>query len=147
MGNAFRGDDAAGLEVVRGLPAAPGVTIREFDGEAIGLLDVWEGFAAAVIVDAVRSGAAGGTLHRFDATAAAVPAAFRHSSSHTIGVAEAIELARGLHRLPDRVLLFGVEGERYDAGAPLSAGVAEALDRLRGEVAGAAMELATPPLP
>ena len=143
VGNDFRGDDAAGLELVRSLAPAPGVSVREFAGDAVGLLDVWEGIDAVVIVDAVRSGAAAGTLHRFDASATAVPATFAHSSSHTIGVAEAIELARRLHRLPKRVVLFGIEGTRYDAGAPLSPDVAAALPALRAEVTSAAGALAS----
>ncbi len=123
----------------------PGVRIREFDGEAIGLLDVWDGCSAVVIVDAVRSGVAGGTLHRFDASDAPVPATFRHSSSHTIGVADAIELARGLGRLPSRVLVFGIEGAEFDASTTLSDGVERALAALRSEVASAAAALATAP--
>jgi len=124
------------------------VTVREFDGEAIGLLELWEDADNVVIVDAVRSGAAAGTVHRFDASAAPVPAAFSHSSSHTIGVGDAIELARGLGRLPRRVLIFGVEGVRFDAGATLSPEVAGVLDDLRGQVASAAAALAdAPPLP
>ena len=117
------------------------MTVREFDGEAIGLLDMWEGFPAVVIVDAIRSGARSGTLHRFDASTRPVPATFQHSSSHTIGVAEAIELARQLGRLPPRVLLFGVEGTAFDASATLSPEVANALPALRAEVASAASAL------
>ncbi len=145
VGNDFRGDDAAGLELVRSLAPAPSVTVRAFDGDAVGLLDAWDGFDAVVIVDAVRSGAAAGTLQRFDASADAVPATFRHSSSHAIGVGEAIELARRLDRLPTRVMLFGIEGTRYDAGAPLTPDVAAALPMLRSEVASAAAALASAP--
>ncbi len=123
------------------------MVVREFDGEAIGLLELWGDADNVVIVDAVRSGAAAGTVHRFDASAEPVPAAFSHSSSHTIGVGDAIELARGLGRLPRRVLIFGVEGVRFDAGAPLSPEVAGVLDGLRGEVASAAATLAAAPPP
>ena len=117
---------------MRAVEPAPGVTVREFDGEAIGLLDVWGDADNVVLVDAVRSGAVAGTVHRFDASAEPVPAAFSHSSSHTIGVGDAIELARGLGRLPRRVLIFGVEGVRFDAGAALSPEVAGVLDDVRG---------------
>lgn len=121
------------------------MTAREFDGEAIGLLDLWEGHDAVVIVDAVRSGATAGTLHRFDASTTSVPASFRHSSSHTVSVADAVELARGLGRLPRRVLVLGVEGTAFDASASLSDGVAAALGGLRAAVASAAADLASAP--
>ena len=70
-----------------------------------------------LIVDAIRSGAPPGTVHRVDASQAPVPERLRSSSStHAIGVAEAIELARALGRLPAQVVLYGVEGRRFDAG-------------------------------
>ncbi len=137
----------AGLAIARALTPAPGVTVQVFDGEAIGLLELWDDADNVVIVDAVRSGAPGGTVHRFDASAEAVPAAFRHSSSHTIGVGDAIELARSLGRLPRRVLIFGVEGVRFDAGAGLSPEVASVLDDVLGEVTRAAAALAASPPP
>ena len=108
---------------------------------------MWRDVDNVVLVDAVRSGAVAGTVHRFDASAEPVPAAFSHSSSHTIGVGDAIELARGLGRLPRRVLIFGVEGVRFDAGAALSPEVAGVLDDVRGEVASAAEALAAAPPP
>jgi len=123
LGNAARGDDAAGLIAARRLGGLA------HEGDPLALLDVWDGAAHAVVIDAVRSGAEPGTVHRFDAVAAPLPARLRTSTStHAVGLAEAIELARSLGRLPDRMIVHGIEGGRFEAGAALSPAVSAAID-------------------
>lgn len=124
LGNASRRDDAAGLEVarrIRALSPTGLIDVREHEGEMLGLLDVWEGAQAVVLIDAVRSGAPPGTIHRLEASSAAIPTSLRGgASTHAVGLAEAIELARALGRLPDRLVIFGVEGGSFDHGRGLS---------------------------
>lgn len=146
VGNALRHDDAAGLEIARRLRArvrGTGIAVREHEGEPLALLDIWEGADAVVLVDAIRSGASPGTIHRVDATSAAIPVRLRGSSStHAVGVGEAIELARALDRLPGRVVLFGVEGRSFAAGSGLSVEVEAITERLLDAVLSEARELA-----
>jgi hydrogenase maturation protease len=132
IGNGWRRDDAAGLEVARRLRtlAPAGVSIDEREGEPAGLLDAWEGAESAVIVDAVSSGASPGTLHRFDAVTGPLPTATFGHSTHALGLADAVELGRALGRLPRRLIVYGIEGQRFDAGAGLSPAVDRAVDRL-----------------
>ena len=70
VGNAYRGDDGAGLAVAEGargrLPAD--VDVLDCEQEPTRLLDLWESASVAVVVDAVVSGAPAGTVHRFDAS-------------------------------------------------------------------------------
>ncbi|MFI5005621.1 MAG: hydrogenase maturation protease [Solirubrobacterales bacterium] len=138
VGNALRGDDAAGLHVARRLRADPrsaGIEVRELEGEALALLDIWEGADAAVIVDAVSSGAPPGTIHRMEAEAEPLPSTLRGSTStHALGLREAIELARALHRLPAHVVIYGVEGRDFEAGTELSTEVEAVLGELAGVV-------------
>ncbi len=127
---------------MRARAEASEIATYEHEGEALALLDVWEGAEAVVLVDAIRSGAAPGTIHRVDATATAIPERLRGSSStHAVGVGEAIELARALGRLPKTVLLFGVEGQRFEAGGGLSGEVEAMVGRLADAVLGEAIEL------
>jgi hydrogenase maturation protease len=132
VGNALRGDDAVGLEVVRRISAraaAVGIAVCEQEGEALGVLAQWEHAAAVVLVDAIHSGAPAGNVHRVDASHAAIPARLGSSSStHAIGVAEAVELARAIGRLPAQVILYGIEGAVFDTGATLSAQVRAAIE-------------------
>jgi hydrogenase maturation protease len=130
VGNAYRSDDAAGLVVARRLRAR-GVDAVEQEGEPVALLEAFADRDAVVVIDAVRSGAAPGTVHRVDVSERPLPAELGGASStHAVGVGEAIELARVLNRLPPRVVVFGVEGERFEAGTGLSAAVTAAVDPL-----------------
>ena len=130
VGNALRGDDAAGLLVARRLG---GIT---HEGEGTALLDLWDGCDAVVLVDTMRSGAPPGTIRRFDTTTEPLPAESRFASTHAIGVAEAIELARILGTLPQTVIVYGVEGASFEAGAPLSGAVSASLEALTEAVCG-----------
>ena len=123
VGNAARGDDAAGLIAARRLGGL------EHEGDPVALLDMWREADVAVVIDAVSSGADPGTVHRFDATSAPLPARLRGStSSHALGLAEAIELGRTLGRLPGRLLVYGIEGERFEAETELTPAVAAAVE-------------------
>ncbi len=124
IGNPYRGDDGAGPEVVRRVrERAPAwVVVVEHDGEPSGLLDLWENANLAVVVDAVRSSRGEfGRFHRVevDACAGKFPAVSA-VSSHGVGPGDAVELARALDRLPDRLVLYGIEGTRFSPGLGLS---------------------------
>lgn len=136
VGNPDRGDDAAGREVARRLRAMAlrGVEILEHDGEATSLLARLDGAGAAILIDACVSGAAPGTLHRFDVALAPLPSGAFGLSSHGFGLSEAIELARALGILPLRCVVYAIEGERFDIGAPTSAKVMAAMDRVVAEI-------------
>lgn len=129
VGNAYRGDDGVGLVVGEALltRVEPDVTVVPCEQEPSRLIDAWEGAATAVVVDAVVSGARPGTVHRFDASHTAIPAGIFRTSTHAFGVGDAIELARALGRLPARVLVYGVEGETFDAGEGLTQPVEDAV--------------------
>jgi len=106
------------------------------EGEPIDLLDRWEGAGEVIVVDAVSSGAPPGTIHRLDPLAEPIQTALSQGSTHALGLAEAIELARALGRLPHRLTVYGIEGERFTAGDELSAPVRAAVAELAGELAG-----------
>jgi hydrogenase maturation protease len=138
IGNDDRGDDAVGLAVARRLRAAGvprHVTVAESSGEAAALVDAWGAAARVVLVDAVVSGASPGAIHRIDASAGPIPESVSTVSTHGFGVAGAIELARALGRLPESLVVYGIEGGRFDSGAPLTAGVARAARAVAAEIA------------
>ncbi|WP_457653546.1 hydrogenase maturation protease [Rhodocaloribacter sp.] len=137
VGNAMRGDDGAGLAVARALAARvpPGVRVMEASGEGAALMDAWRGAGTVLLVDAARSGAPPGTIHRFDAVKEPMPARFFHYSTHAFSVAEAVELARVLGALPPRLLVYGIEGRTFEAGAALSSEVARAVADVTAEIA------------
>lgn len=130
VGNTYRGDDAAGLVAGERLRGRVPSTVRvvECEQEPTRLLDAWAGADVALVVDACSSGAPAGTVHRFDASDGPLPARVFRSSTHAFGVGDAIEMARALGRLPKRVLVYGVEGADFTAGAELTPAVDSALD-------------------
>jgi len=146
VGNALRGDDGAGGEVVRRLrerAARTGIEVSEQLCEPADLLEAWQGRGAVVLVDTMRSGQPAGTIRRFDVSAEALPARWRGSTStHAFDLHAAIELGRALHRLPRRVIVFAVEGESFEAGAALSDEVEAAVGPLTAAVLGEVSALA-----
>jgi hydrogenase maturation protease len=137
LGNALRGDDGAGLAVAQRLgqtelPA--GVRVQALEGEPLHLLERWSAGDVVLIIDTVRSGAAPGTIHRFDVSSARLPTSLRRTSSHAIGLAETIELARVLHRLPATVIVFGIEGASFRAGADLDDPIQRAVEAVSERV-------------
>lgn len=136
VGNSTRGDDGAGIELARRLRErrTPGALVRESSGEMGALLECWSGHDRVVVVDAARSGAPPGTVRRFEAHASPLPASLLRTSSHALGVADAVEMARGLGTLPSIVIVYAIEGAAFSIGARLSAPVRRAVARVERSV-------------
>ncbi len=128
-GNAARGDDAAGLLVARRLREW-GVDTLEHSGEGLALMESWRGHDAVIVIDAVVTGGTPGAVTVWDGRKAPVIQDRRRNSTHAFGVAEAVELARVLGRLPPRLSIYGIEGRRFDLGSAPSPEVSAAAERL-----------------
>jgi hydrogenase maturation protease len=137
IGQRVAGDDGAGLAVIdelrcRKVPA--GVELVEA-GEDADLVSLLESDIPVILVDAVLASPPGAVLELTpaDLAAGARPAV----SSHGLGVARAVELARVLHgeRFPPRleIVAIGVEmpGRHVDTlSAPVQAAVSRAADMI-----------------
>jgi hydrogenase maturation protease len=128
LGSRYRGDDAVGPLVGDRLRER-GITVLDCGDEPTRLIEPLAGLDVAVVVDAVRSGAAPGTVHRVEAVDGALPRDLGLASSHAFGVADAIELAHALGRAPRRVVVIGIEGRAFGMGDPVTPEVEAALDR------------------
>ncbi|MEW6173282.1 MAG: hydrogenase maturation protease [Bacillota bacterium] len=129
VGNAYRSDDAAGLMAASQIREKnlPEVEVVEESGEGAYLMELWKNRDTVILFDTFRSESEPGTIHRFEAGAQNVPKDFFHYSTHLFGVAEAIELARALDRLPPRLIVYGIKGENYSMGPELSPEVEKAV--------------------
>jgi len=138
IGNPLRGDDAAGLLAARALRelGPEGGEGAELGGEPVGLIEAWRGAEAVVVADAVACGGEPGEVHRIDAAEGSLPAALAGSSTHAMGLAEAVELARALDRLPARLLVYGIEASRFEVGTAPAAAVRAAAERVAAAAAG-----------
>jgi hydrogenase maturation protease len=128
VGNAYRCDDAVGLIVAQRLRALvpPGITVLEQSGEGATLMEAWQDADHVILVDAAFSGEAPGTIHRFEAAVEPIPAQFFNYSTHAFSVAEAVEMARQLDKLPPSLIVYGIEGRSFSFGQDLSLEVEQA---------------------
>jgi hydrogenase maturation protease len=129
VGNEYRRDDGLGPAVVARLRRAdlpPDVTLAVCDGEPTRMLDLWTGADLAVVVDAVRTGGDHGG-HVYEVAVddlAEAPAA----TSHAVALGATVELARALDRLPQRLVVFAVDGTDFGFGTELTTPVAAAVE-------------------
>ncbi len=130
VGNAWRRDDGAGLEVARRLsldpPRGMRIVVRHGD-DASGLLEDWRDADAAIVVDAAAGGMPAGSVHRFDAAGEPLPARAVGACGHAVGVAEAVELGRALNRLPRSLLVYAIAGRDFGVGEGLTPPVERAV--------------------
>ncbi len=128
IGNEYRGDDAVGLDIVRQLSESTpdNCDVIRATGEGIDLIGRWENYDHVIVVDAVRSESAPGTIHRVDAVTEKLPDAWLHRSTHTVSLPDAIGLARTLGLMPTNLTIYGIEGENFEPGANLSPPVRKA---------------------
>ncbi|MFI0724143.1 hydrogenase maturation protease [Streptomyces sp. NPDC021224] len=147
IGSAFRRDDAAGWAVVARLaryraqgrlPA--GTVLHTCGADPAHLMSCWQGAALAVLVDAARVFPPGsGAVRRIRPGRDVVLPASTGTSSHGLGLSDALELARALGRLPESVLLYAVTAEDTGYGPGLSpaatAAVRTASEHILREVA------------
>jgi len=127
LGSDYRRDDGAGPLIAARAVAEAG------NGRNIGpvtdpldLLGAWDGADLAIVVDAVRSGVAPGTLRVLELTAGGSGEPLNLSgatSTHGIGLAGVLRLARAVGQAPARVVVVGIEGEDFGRGQGLSPAV------------------------
>jgi hydrogenase maturation protease len=136
IGNLERGDDAAGLEVARRLKERrDGTIVLESSGDAAELMEAWRQAAQVIVVDALEANGSPGRVYRLEPGPKPLPSALRHASTHSFGLATAVELARALGRLPPRLVVYGIEGASFGNGRGLSPEVARAVEEAVARVA------------
>ncbi|MFE9650638.1 hydrogenase maturation protease [Streptomyces sp. NPDC006365] len=137
VGNEFRRDDGVGWAVVARLreraadrPLPPGTVLALCDGDPARLIGLWEGAHLAVVVDAAHAHPGSpGRVHRLEIDGGHL-AQTSTTSSHGLGLGEAVELARVLGLLPDHLVVYAVEGADGELGTGLSPAVEASVDPL-----------------
>ena len=126
VGNRWRRDDAAGLEVIDALRERvdDSVLLVESDGEPTRLLDAFALAPQVIMVDAVVTGDhPPGTVHRFTDTELPNQMGIGQSS-HLVQLVESIELGKLLGGLPNGLTLIGIEAVDFDNGEGMTDAVA-----------------------
>ncbi len=140
-GNEFRSDDGVGPIVAKKLGQLmyEKVSIRRCIKDGTELLELCKGHKCVYLIDAVRSGCEPGKIFRFDANREVLPReAFSCYSTRAFNVAEAVELARSTGCLPEKLIVYGIEGKCFDDGMDFSdevkAVIAEVIIRIKREI-------------
>ncbi len=134
IGNPMRRDDGVGPAAIEELRARPHlaatIDLLVLDGEPTRLIEAWAGRDLVVVIDATCTGDEPGTIHRIDPAQVGMPQGGRDHSSHRAGLDVAIELGSTLDRLPEELVVFGVEPSELCLGPGLSDAVRRALPDL-----------------
>ncbi|WP_094292110.1 hydrogenase maturation protease [Mycobacterium neumannii] len=130
LGNIFLGDDGFGPEVMRRVPpdlAGPHVAVRDYGIGGMHLAyDLLDGCDALVLVDAIPSRGAPGTLHVFEADLTDARAE-TGLDAHAMDPAAVFASLNALGGTPPFTVVIGCEVDRVDEGIGLSDAVAAAV--------------------
>ena len=142
MGNRLLSDDGVGFAVATAVAASlqrnMPVTVIELQTGGIRLMEAMAGFRQAVVIDAMVSGKAPGTIEQFD------PRDFITTkntfSSHDTDFTTACSLGRlaGV-ALPERISFWGMEAAEYDIfseqfSPEVQAALPEAVQRITAQI-------------
>jgi hydrogenase maturation protease len=154
LGNPLVTDDSVGLRVVEELKPLlanrPDVEVSEDYWGGLRLMERMIGFDRAIVVDAIQTGAAPGTIHLL--TPDGIPTQ-RSASAHDMNLATALEFGRqaDMH-LPEnaQIRLVGIEAEDIltfgeQCTPAVQAAIPKAIEAVLAALDGAADQVANPP--
>ena len=133
VGNAFYGDDGVGaavLDAIRESDSVPGIELIDIHTDALALLDHLVPGEAHVIVDAAQMGLTPGDVVAFRPDEVRLRIRQDNLSVHGFGLPEAFAMAKQIGRMPENVLIVGVEPARIEIDTGLSDAVAAAVPRV-----------------
>jgi hydrogenase maturation protease len=140
LGNMLLSDDGVGPALLQQLAENENSwngEVEFLDGgtQGLALLGQLSGRRALIIVDALKKGAAPGTVYMLTLPELREVSPGRGSSGHESNAGELLAAAELLDELPDRLFVVGVEPERITTGVGLSPAVQEALPEASDQVA------------
>jgi hydrogenase maturation protease len=139
LGNMLLSDDGVGPALVGQFADSVenwNGRVEFLDGgtQGLALLGQLSGRQALIIVDAMKTGAPPGTIHRLTLADLREICPRRGHSGHEGNAGELLAAAQLIDQLPDRLYLVGVEPERIDTGVGLSEPVRRALPEASSQV-------------
>ncbi len=106
-------------EISRRFRLPEGVEVLDGGTSGLELLSYFSGRENVIIVDAVKNGLPPGTVVRIEGED--VPARFMTQiSPHQLGLSDVLAAATITGKLPDRMVLFGIEPKRVELGLDIS---------------------------
>ncbi|MBO8181857.1 MAG: hydrogenase maturation protease [Archaeoglobus sp.] len=133
IGNILLRDEGVGVRVAEELKNLDlPEDVEVIDGGTLGLslLNFFESYEKVVIIDAVKGGKKPGTIYKFDLTEYLdnISYPFSLSSMHDIDFVYTMkQIGREFYKLPEKMIVIGIEPEEVEAGLELS-------DRLKKKI-------------
>lgn len=132
IGSPF-GDDQAGWKVVEILRKKhsdiyQNIKLKYCDRPGSRLIELIKGFDRVYLIDAVKTGDKVGTIHRLQNQE--IDEYKNLMSTHHIGVAQALQLARALNELPKNIILYGIEIDNTEMCSIISEAVEQAINQV-----------------
>ena len=139
LGNTLLSDDGVGPALLDQLSSSAQrwegqVEFMDGGTQGLALLGRLSGRKALIIVDAVKTGAPPGTVHRMTLAELRNVNPGHASSAHEGNAGELLAAAQLVDELPDRLFVVGVEPKKIATGYGLSAPVKRALPEASKEV-------------
>jgi hydrogenase maturation protease len=139
VGNILLQDEGLGVHALRRLAERyhlpPGVEAVDGGVQGLDLLPMVEDTQSLLIIDAIHTGQAPGTIVRLEGQAIPTALALK-MSMHQMGIQELLGLGSLRGTLPARVVLWGMQPGAMDWGLELTPAVAAGLNGLVEAVAG-----------
>jgi hydrogenase maturation protease len=127
VGNPHRRDDGVGPWVAKRLKQKnPHWRVQVARADATALVDLFDRESLVVLVDAMKNGQKPGACLFLDGLKDDLGALDGITSSHALGVSEAVALAQVLGRLPKRLFIWAFEAGDLSFGEGLSKPVEDA---------------------
>lgn len=130
IGNPYRGDDAAGWAVIDGLEKSVGpvIGLTRQQGDIAELIDIFTHHKNVYLIDACQSCNAMGAWRRIDVHRESIKEENPQTSTHGFSVSQAISLAKNLNLLPNKLILYVINGGKYSISHALSPSVANGVE-------------------
>ncbi|MBK8201711.1 MAG: hydrogenase maturation protease [Bdellovibrionales bacterium] len=140
LANPNRGDDAFAWIVADQLISGGETffSVIKSSGDITDLLDIFSSHRKVIVLDAMETDDLV-PIKKWNAKEDLLPASLSGTSSHVLGVGQAIELSRALDKMPDELIVVGVKGVNFQMGEELSpemrSMIPEVIDYIRQEFA------------
>lgn len=137
VGNPYYGDDGVGAAVltrIREESLFPNAELIDAQTDSLSLVEHFTNDGLHVIIDAAKMGLPPGGVARFLPDEVSQRIRWDRLSLHGFGLAETLELARRIDKVPERLVIIGVEPEIVEIDQGLSNSVAAAIPEILASI-------------
>jgi len=132
VGNILLSDEGAGVHTIRALETQgcpDGVELLDVGTGALDIIDIIANREKVIIIDAVRGGGEPGAVYRFTPNDMVIQSP-TPLSVHQFDIPGMLNMAKLAGRMPEQVIIIGIEPKRVEWGLDLSPEVAAVIPRV-----------------